>query len=231
MGFGVLFIGYILNISMYRQFTDVICALIMLYALIMLSRFNTGFRRSMKLCIALAVVGGAYFIYEICILLGIAYVPDATATLVHSYYALLSGILKLVFSSYLLIGIQQIGKETEVPVIEMKAMRNRFLTFVYYALFIFTELSFDGASIAAKIAAYAFFPVLIFGIVYHIMNLCLIYNCYVWICLEGEENMERKPSRFKLINKINSYQDKLEDRLVEQKREQKRQKAEKKKNK
>ena len=228
MGFGTLFLGYMFNISIYRQFTDVICALIMLYALLMLSRYNSGFRRAMHLCIALAIASALYFVYGVCDMLTLVKFAEQTANLITSYYSLISGILKLSFTVYLLIGIQQIGKETGVPVIEMKAARNRFLAFVYYVPFIFTELYFEGGSTLAKIAAYAFLPVLVFGIVYHIMNLSLIFNCYAWICLEGEEKMERKPSRFKLINKINAYQDKIEDRLVERKREQKRQKTEKK---
>ena len=228
MGFGTLFLGYMFNISIFRQFTDVICALIMLYALLMLSRYNSGFRRAMHLCIALAVAGALYFVYGVCDMLALVNLAEETSSLITSYYSLLSGILKLAFTVYLLMGIQQIGKETGVPVIEMKAARNRFLTFVYYIPFIFTELYFEGGSTLARIAAYAFLPVLVFGIVYHIMNLSLIFNCYAWICLEGEESMERKPSRFKLINKINEYEDKIEDRLVERKREQKIQKAKKK---
>ncbi len=231
MGFGVLFFGYLLNLSMFKQFTDVICFLIMLYALIMLSRFNQGFRRAMYLCVPLAIAGGAYFIYEICVMLGVvSYVsiPESTTTLVTSYYAVLSGILKLTFTAFLLSGIQQIGKETAVPVIELKAARNRFLAFVYYIPYIFTELSYEQGSLMEKIALYAFIPVFIFGIVYHIMNLALIHNCYVWICLEGEENMERKKSRFGFINKLAEKEDKLRDRIVERKREQKAEKKKKK---
>ena len=228
MGFGVLLIGYFLNLSVFKQFTDVICFLIMLYALTMLSRFNSGFRRAMYFCIPLALAGAAYFVYEMCAMLGVIYIPTESANAITSYYSLLTGILKLVFTSYLLVGIQAIGKETGVPVIEMKAARNRFLSYIYYVLFIFTELSFEEGSKLEIIAIYAFLPVLIFGVVYHIMNLALIHSCYVWICLEGDEDMERKRSRFAFINKINETQDKLADRLVEQKREQKLQKAKKK---
>ena len=231
MGFGVLLIGYFLNLSIFKQFTDVICFLIMLYALTMLSRFNSGFRRAMYFCIPLVLAGAAYFAYETCVMLGVVYLPTESANIITSYYSLLTGILKLIFTSYLLVGIQAIGKETGVPVIEMKAARNRFLSYIYYVLFIFTELSFEEGSKLEMIAIYAFLPVLIFGVVYHIMNLALIHSCYVWICLEGDEDMERKKSRFAFINKINEKQDKLADRLVEQKREQKLQKAKKKNNK
>ena len=223
MGFGVLFFGYLLNLSIFKQFTDVICFLIILYALIMLSRFNSGFRRAMYWCIPLIIAAGVYFVYELCVMLGvIGYVsiPERTATVATSYYAVFSGLLKIVFTSYLLLGIQEIGKETGVPVIELKAARNRFLTFVYYIPYIFTELEYPWGSVMEKVALYAFVPVFIFGIVYHIMNLALIHNCYVWICLEGEDNMERKRSRFSFVNRLAEKEDKLQERLVERKREQ-----------
>ena len=229
MGFGFLFLGYALNLSMFKGFTDVIGFLLMLYALVMLARFNSGFRRAMYLCIPACVLSGVFFVYELGSLIGFFAISSDTHALVNSYYSLSSGVLQLFFASFLLFGIQQIGKETGVPVIEMKAARNRFLSFIYYVLFIFTEMSYEVGSTIGKIAAYAFFPVLIFGFIYHIMNLILIHNCYVWICLEGDEDMERKKSRFSFINKINEKQDELGERLIEQKRQQKAQKAEKKK--
>ena len=232
MGFGVLFFGYLLNLSIFKQFTDVMCFLLILYALLKLYRFNRGFKQAMYSCIPLVIFGFAYFVYGICDLLGIIQlvsIPENNVSIATSYYALISGVLQIVLYTRLLSGIQEIGRETGVPVIEFKAARNRFLTFIYYIPYIFTEWQFEFGSTLGKIAGYAFLPVLIFGVIYHVMNLSLIHNCYVWICLEGEEDMQRKKSRFAFINKLNEKEDKIHDRLVERKREQKKEKADKKK--
>ena len=39
----------------------------------------------------------------------------------------------------------------------------------------------------------------------------------MWICLEGDEDMERKESKFSFLNKLHNTESKIEERIVNQK--------------
>ena len=149
--------------------------------------------------------------------------------LINSYYSVFSSIFKLIYTAYLLKGIEHLANELDIQAIRIKAFRNRLFTYLYFALLIFIELSQEGR--AAKIAQYAFIPVALIGIITLILNAILFYSCYMWICLEGEEDMQRKPSPIAFIRSIQKREDTLEERIVENKKEAKRKKNERKKGK
>ena len=56
---------------------------------------------------------------------------------------------------------------------------------------------------------------LIFQLIYTVLNSFLIFKCYAMICPEGEEDMHRKPSRFEFVNKLREKQDEREQRAIE----------------
>ena len=142
-------------------------------------------------------------------------VPISNKELIISYYAVLSAVLKLIYTSLLLKGIETLAFELDIPSLRIKAFRNRLFTYLYYALNICTQL--NNATLA-EFTRYALLPVMLFGIVYLILNAILFYSCYMWICLEGEEDMDRKDSKFELLNRLHKTEGKIEDRIVEQKK-------------
>ncbi len=218
MGFGILFIGYLIGMNFaYQGFTDIISFCFILYALLLLYRHNTYFKRSFFAIIPLCIVALPYFVFELVDLIGVPHNLDVT--LINSYYAILSGILKLIYTVLLLKGIETLANELDIQTIRVKAFRNRLFTYLYYALYIFIEFNHEGT--LAKYAQYAFLPVLIFGFVVLILNASLFYSCYMWICLEGDEDMERKESSISFINNIQKKTDAFEEKLVEKKKEQK----------
>ena len=218
MGFGLLFFGYLIGMNfVYNGFTDVISYLIILYALALLYRHNKFFKNSFYTLIPLSVFGVLFFVFEIISFIGIENGLDPV--LIHSYYSVSTSILKLLYTVFLLKGIENLALELDIPTIRIKAFRNRFFVWIYYPLFIFTELSQEGD--LAKIAQYAFLPVMLFGFVCLILNSVLFYSCYMWICLEGDENMHRATSHFKFINLINKKEEALAEKIVERKKEEK----------
>lgn len=218
MGFGVLFFGYLIGMNfVYNGFTDIISYLIILYALALLYRHNKFFKNSFYTLLPLSVLGTLFFVFEIISFIGIEKGLDLV--LIHSYYSVAAAILKLIYTVFLLKGIENLALELDIPTIRIKAFRNRLFILIYYPLFIFTELSQEGW--AAKIAQYAFLPVMLFGFVCLILNAILFYSCYMWICLEGEENMQRSTSRFKFINLINKKEDALAEKIAERRKEKK----------
>ncbi len=218
MGFGVLFFGHLIGMNfVYRGFTDIISYLIILYALTLLYRHNKFFKSSFYTLIPLSVFGALFFVLEIISFIGIE--AELDLVLIRSYYSIATSILKLIYTVFLLKGIEKLALELDIPTIRIKAFRNRFFIWIYYPLLIFTELSQEG--VAAKIAQYAFLPVMLFGVICLILNAALFYSCYMWICLEGDEDMRRDTSRFKLINLINKKEDALAEKIVERKKEKK----------
>ena len=214
MGFGWLFIGSVIGINfVYNGFTDIISFLFTLYALLLLSRHNKYFKSSLYAIIPLCIAGLCFFVFELLTMLDISVVSDKE--LIYSYYAVLSALLKLVYTALLLKGIENLAFELDIPSIRVRAFRNRLFIYLYYVLQICTELNGDAF---AKFARYAVLPVMLFGLVCLILNAILFYSCYMWICLEGDEDMERKESRFSFLNKLYNTESKIEERIVEQKK-------------
>ena len=214
MGFGYLFIGYIIGFNfVYNGFTDIISFLFILYALLLLSRHNKHFKSSLLAIIPLCIAGLCFFVFELVTMLDI--VPISNKELIISYYAVLSAVLKLIYTSLLLKGIETLAFELDIPSLRIKAFRNRLFTYLYYALNICTQLNNDTL---AEFTRYALLPVMLFGIVYLILNAILFYSCYMWICLEGEEDMDRKNSSFEFLNRLHKAEGKIEDRILEQKK-------------
>ena len=214
MGFGWLFIGSVIGINfVYNGFTDIISFLFILYALLLLSRHNKYFKSSLYAIIPLCIAGLCFFVFELLTMLDISVVSDKE--LIYSYYAVLSSLLKLVYTALLLKGIEKLAFELDIPSIRVRAFRNRLFIYLYYVLQICTELNGDAF---AKFAPYAVLPVMLFGLVCLILNAILFYSCYMWICLEGEEAMEPKESRFTFLNRLHKTESKIEDRILEQKK-------------
>jgi len=44
--------------------------------------------------------------------------------------------------------------------------------------------------------------VFVLQLIWTVADLILIFRCYMWICLEGDEDMAQKPSRFAFVNRF-----------------------------
>ena len=60
---------------------------------------------------------------------------------------------------------------------------------------------------------------MIMQVIYAFFNVLLIFKCYAMICPEGEEDMQRKPSRFEFVNKMRKKQDEREQKAIESTKE------------
>lgn len=196
MGFGTLFFGYLFlfNTVSFTGFTKIIAYLIMLLALLKLRPYNPPFKSAFISLIPLSLMGLVLFYLDAADLLSFSVSADAI-----TYCAVITSVLEFVFSFYLLKGLQAISKETGVYVLEVRAFRNRLFTVLYYLLFILGQIPWKGGAV---FWAYYSIVILLFGFAVMILNAKLIYNCYMWICLEGEEDMGRRRSSFKPLDKL-----------------------------
>ncbi len=196
MGFGTLFFGYLFlfNTVSFTGFTKIVAYLILLLALLRLRPYNPPFKTAFISLIPLSLVGLVLFCLEGANLLSLPVGPDA-----FTYSSVIASVLELVFSFYLLKGIQEIAKETGVYVLEVRAFRNRLFTILYYLLFIVGQIPWEGNAV---FFAYYSIVILLFGFAVMFLNAKLIYNCYMWICLEGEEDMGRRRSSFQPLDRL-----------------------------
>lgn len=196
MGFGTLFIGYFLLLNLtYYGFTDVIAAAVMLLGLYKLSGVNNYFRNSsvaaaVFLTFSLGEFGIA--VYEIFVK------AIGSATLV-SVMSMIRCICIGLLTVLILKGIEAVATEVDVENLPTKASRLVIITAITYALWIALEapISFIDDFVLAVLSLIT----LLATIALIIVNLSVIYTCYMRICMPGDTKMqEDKPSRFKFVN-------------------------------
>ena len=137
--------------------------------------------------------------------------PLASASVlqVFDYIELVIG---LFFNIAMLYGIADLSRRVDYGETRSKAYRN--MVFVgFFNLFQLVMLIPNTIFDSDK----GFFMtlLLIFQLIYTVLNSFLIFKCYAMICPEGEEDMHRKPSRFEFVNKLREKQDEREQRAIE----------------
>lgn len=223
MGFGTLFIGYLISINTIAApgFTKILAYLVMLMATVRLSPFNRHLKKAHNVLLPTVFVGVGYLFVEAGALFSL-FPTDLEESLI-LFSSLLTAVFELVFLIHLLRGLQELAVETDVKILEIAAFRNRIFTFCYYTLYLidaaFALSTTEYSAGLVRFLGYYAFAVLLIGFVVMLMNAKLFYNFYMWICLPEDIAMERKPSRFALINKIRTYFDGVEERQLERRRE------------
>lgn len=215
MGFGYLFVGYLFtfNFISYSAYTDVFAFLLMLIGLSTLSRYARGFRIGFFAGLPLALLSLVMFGERILFLLGFV----SYSSLFVSVTAVWAWIFKAVFLWFVLGGVAEIAAETELPLLRLKALRNRAFFLLPAALGILLETNlFKNVGILVWMFTVLY---MLSGLCFTFLNAKLFYECYAFICLEGDENMERKPSRFAIVNRFHAFSDRMDEKTLERKRQ------------
>ncbi len=210
MGFGTLFVGYILLFNPFSWYTDLFACLLMALGLTKLVPYEQSFRRALIADLFAAIPAAVSFAFTLLSMFGSS-LGDFYMTNVNPA---LRAVTFLYFTLELLIAIDRIAVATDIGALRLPAMRNRIFTAIYYALYAFANLSFDTGSLIGRIVIYSTLPVLLVGLAVHFLNAKLIFSCYMWICPEGDEDMERGESRIGFINRIQKKTDALEEEFA-----------------
>ena len=195
MGFGILTLGYIL-LFMCRGadiFPDTLAYALMFYALIKLNSHSEYFKAAKFSMLALLPIGLATDIVQITAAVT-AWEPGMVQTVISSANAL----ALLVFHFFLFGAIRKQADELDIKKLSYSARRNWYITVLYYALTLITVIRPPFIEEFLKYFGIFF---LILGIVWIVLNVMLIYCCYMRICLEGDEDM---PEREGFIGRLNS---------------------------
>lgn len=194
MGFGWLFIGYFVTTMMvinpYGYLIRPIGYAIMLYAFSRLKDYHRDFWYALAGSVLMLGIAGV-MAFD-----GLFAVFSESVTYVLGYAEMIGS---LVFHTLLFFGIRAIAKETEVEKISFAATRNFIFFAVYNLLYAVAKLPFAFAEEYAKMMSA---PVLLLYFACLVLNLIMIFSCYMRICDVADVDMAQKPSRFAFVNRM-----------------------------
>ncbi|MBR2339870.1 MAG: hypothetical protein IKA74_03455 [Clostridia bacterium] len=188
MGFGTLFIGYALSLNFITKQGIFWClsSLIMFLGLQKLSAYNRHFKNALYIDLLMVAASLPFAVLEI---LSLLHFNVNTAI---SVFVLIHPIVMAVFTWVLLLGVEEISRETQLPDQRGRAIIQRKLSLIFYVPLIImnvfpTLLPKDSVAAAKTVLVLTIVTVCI-GIVYIALNLRLLYSCYMWITLpDGED--------------------------------------------
>lgn len=195
MGFGFLFLGYLFMFSFpYKTldvFPDLIGFVISFIGIFKLSKYGYSFDRVKKYLYILIPASLLELILQI---LGLT---QNDVSLYTGIFNPVYSALILVYNILLLISIRNIALGTDMLSIGAKALRNIYIAIIYYGINI--VLSFPiGYIQELKLALesrYFAVTMLVFGYIWLILNIALIFNCYMYICDENDVEMLTKKEK------------------------------------
>lgn len=194
MRFEWLFIGYLLMFSIPVGGITLLPAagyLIMLFAMLRLSRYEAAFEKAKRVLFAAIPIGAALLGFQIyaSAVVGVS----ETKAYLYSYNAvrLLNECAEMGVMFFTYLGVKAMGVSAEIPALEKHASRNMAVMFVYFAfemimsaLSLFVPHIFKGFEI---LLAYPF----ALGVIWRVLNLWMIITCYLGIAPDEDGASEK----------------------------------------
>lgn len=209
MGFGILFLSYFFAFFVPLSYLKIIGYAGLAWALCKLKDYRPTFMKAVWWLIPL----GACCFYHIAgsVIGLLPYMGMAApelplfGTVATAVVSMVECALTLCFHFVLLRQLRGFAAELELPAIAKRSDWGLWLVGVQtstYVVALALELAGFGLQLLSLIAFFLQF-------VWAIFNLFNLFTCYMYICPEGDEDMERGPSRFGFVNNI---RDKMDER-------------------
>ncbi|MBO5052484.1 MAG: hypothetical protein J6D31_09835 [Clostridia bacterium] len=217
MGFGYLFLGYVvsLNFLVYSALTMPIAVVLMLRGMLSLSRFNRPLKEAYLLLWPTLLLSLCSFVLELLRMLSL--LRQAQFDAINTPLSIMMPVALLLFTWRLLCGICALAKETGLPKLVYRARRNLVFSAIAYLAYIFFSLPI-GADWFIAATVHAFVPVLLCRLIATVLNAMLIYSCYMWICMPEDLDMKRKKTGIGFLDELNEKMDKREEAAQEEKK-------------
>ncbi len=213
MGFGILFIGYVLSFFVslvnYGYIIRLAGYTLMAIALIKIREYGREFTYPLIGALLLTGYGVYDFIYQGADLLSIK-LPDFLVS-VTGVMSIVNVVLVVAFNLLMLVAIYLITRRLELFKQKNIAVRNSTIVILYFVLNILGMGPLKTNEIYTK---YFGLPTLLLQLTWIILNSILIFSCYMHICPEGDEDMPRRESKFGFINKIRNESDRRTEQAV-----------------
>ena len=217
MGFGYLFLGYLVTFVLYMTVNGLgfggLALLVgyatMLYGIWMLNHYHRAFvwaRWLLLPMLALAVLETVQNLNTL-FLWGLP-LEGAALTAVVEWLTLT---LITVFHFSLLFAIRALATEVGLLHIATAAIRNALFVALYVLLSAMARMSF----VSEQIRGYLTLPVILVDLVWIFCNLFLFISCMKNICPAGDEEVAERRSRFEWINRIQDTYEKNRQKSVE----------------
>ena len=222
MGFGYLFVGYVLTVNVVaHSYTDFIAYALMLLGMMTLKDYGPRLKTAYHAAWPLLAIGIIEFLLNGASFLGFSPAklfdfPMTDAELLMEA-DLCNHILLLIFTFLLLRGLRMLARETDTFALETRVFRNQIFAPLYHLPMAFLNMPFESEKVST-VQSYMVFPFLLFGFVYLILQAKLIFSFYMWICPEDDVDMERRPSKLGVINALNRISDKVDDKTLARKK-------------
>ena len=215
MGFGSLFIGYFLFLNVtYHGITDIMAALVMLFGLTKLKTLNKPFRYCNAVMLGFSGFTLVELVTELIRMFG--FIGDIP--LLFSIISMVRSIFVFSLTYFMLCGMQEVAKEVDLPSISKKCKSRIPSVIIVYALWVLLDALGLFGSIPPQIPAIVSVVTLLATVVLVAMNLSLIYNCYMQICMpEDLIPKEPKLSKFEFINKFRQHEEEKQREYAEYK--------------
>ena len=215
MGFGLLFLGYIIAamfsmLGTYSFIGMLIGYVMMFWGLSELRKYCPTFLYAIIACVLMIFCSFFESFAGIDTLLGLGMLTN-TVWLTKAF-EIVEFAIELIFNIMMLYGIADLARRVDFPDIRVKAFRNMIFVGIYNLFHLFLFLPFDFIQ---NDLSFLYSLLVILMLVYTVLNLALIFKCYAFICPQGDEEMNRKPSRFEFINKINARNDAKEQETLD----------------
>lgn len=229
MGFGTLLGGYflLLNFTYYR-FTDVIAALLMLYALYKLSGINQMFKLSAIGSAVFSAFGLAELVLGFLEIFSIIELSPIAISLI----AMLRNFAVGLITVLMLIGIRDVAAEVGLPRLQIKANYLSYVTMVVYVGNIFLQTAELSSWIPVTVLVPASIIFIIATMALICVNLSAIFTCYQKICMPSEKKetaYKEKKSRFGFVNRFRAHEEQRQREYAEYKLDKMKKKSEKRK--
>lgn len=217
MGFGYVFLGYLIAFVIYAT-VDALSlgglALlvgygIMLSGLWVLSYYQKAFAWAKYLLFPLLATA----LYDCLVSFAELFAWDLgglTGEAAKTVYTWITFLLLMLFQLALLFGIRVIAKDVGLKQIQIKALRNAVFVGLYGILYALAQSLPEDS-----IKGYLTLPVVLLQLTYVIFNLLLLVNCAKDICPAGEEDLPPKRSRFAILNRISDTFERNRQRAID----------------
>ena len=197
MGFGTLFIGYffLINVTPYYTYTDVICASVMLLALYKLSRVNKSFFGGMVSTAVFTLLSLA----ELALLFIGTFISIEQTFITEYLLVALRYTVIFVITVFILRGIYEVATEVDAAPLATRAKASLPLAAVFLLDAAF-EMPF-AADVIGSFVVYIYFALFVSLIIYIANVLIVIYKAYMQICMPEDLEPKDKKSKFGFMNR------------------------------
>ena len=216
MGFGILFLAYFLAFFVPLSYLHIIGYAGVAWALLKLKDYRPQFIKAAYWLIPLGVLCLYHIAQSVLSLLpslGMAAIelPFVNQT-VTAVVSMIESVLILCFHFSLLRTVCGFASELELPAIAKRADWGLWLVSIQSTCYV-VAMILELAAVQLQLFSLIAFLLQFVWSVYNMIN---IFTCYMYICPEGDEDMERKPSRFAFVNEIREKMDER-DRMAREK--------------